>query len=315
MTDNVMVFAPAPQLTVTIEDRGSEADLHLHAGGQGVWQARMIASLGVPVVLCAALGGETGAVLQHLILEDGLDLHAVSVGTRSGGYVHDRRGGVRRSIVEAPGEPLARHELDDLYELTLVHGLSARLSILSGPARLGTIPADTYRRLAADVTGNGGLVLVDLAGEQLDAALVGGVSIVKISHEELITDGRATDDDERSLIKAATELRAAGPEAVLISRAAKPSVVLLDDVVYAVHLPVLQPAENRGAGDSMAAGVAAALVRGDSLHEAVRLGAAAGAVNVIRRGLGTGGDESIEALAEKVELREIATVTRPVLGS
>ncbi|ASO21890.1 1-phosphofructokinase [Actinoalloteichus hoggarensis] len=305
MTEHVMVFAPSPQLTVTVEDRGEEPDLHLHAGGQGVWQARMIAALGVPVVLCAALGGETGAVLRHLIVDDGLELKAVDVSTRNGGYVHDRRGGVRREIVDAPGEPLSRHELDDLYELSLVHGLDARLSVLSGPSRLGTIPADTYRRLAADMTGNGGLVLVDLAGEQLDAALAGGVSMVKISHEELIADGRSRDDDRDSLIKAAKELRAAGPGAVLVSRAAEPALALLDDVVYEVRLPVLQPAEPRGAGDSMAAGVAAALVRGRSLTEAVRLGAAAGAVNVVRRGLGTGSDESIEVLAAKVELREI----------
>ncbi len=38
----IMVFAPAPELTVTIEDRGGVPDLHLHAGSQGVWQATMI---------------------------------------------------------------------------------------------------------------------------------------------------------------------------------------------------------------------------------------------------------------------------------
>ena len=37
-----------------------EPDIHVHAGGQGVWQARMLSSLGVRVVLCAGLGGEAG---------------------------------------------------------------------------------------------------------------------------------------------------------------------------------------------------------------------------------------------------------------
>jgi 1-phosphofructokinase len=57
VSDDIMVFAPSLLITVTIEDRGGEPDIHVHAGGQGVWQARMISSLGVPVVLCAALGG------------------------------------------------------------------------------------------------------------------------------------------------------------------------------------------------------------------------------------------------------------------
>jgi len=30
-----MVFAPSSELMVTVEDRGGEPDLHLHAGGQG----------------------------------------------------------------------------------------------------------------------------------------------------------------------------------------------------------------------------------------------------------------------------------------
>ena len=32
----VTVFGPHPLLTVTIERRGDEDDVHLHAGGQGV---------------------------------------------------------------------------------------------------------------------------------------------------------------------------------------------------------------------------------------------------------------------------------------
>jgi len=60
---SVMVFAPAPQLTVTIEQQHDRAELHVHAGGQGIWQANMITSLGAQVTLCATVGGEVGRVL------------------------------------------------------------------------------------------------------------------------------------------------------------------------------------------------------------------------------------------------------------
>jgi hypothetical protein len=46
-----LVFAPAPILTVTVEQKGSDDDVHVHAGGQGFWIARMLATLDVPVVL------------------------------------------------------------------------------------------------------------------------------------------------------------------------------------------------------------------------------------------------------------------------
>jgi 1-phosphofructokinase len=116
MPPAVVVFAPSPLLTVTIEDRAGQPDIHVHAGGQGVWQARMISTLGVPVVLCAALGGETGDVLGHLLPSEGVELCAVRVGTRNGGYVHDRRSDDRKVLSEAPGGPLDRHEQDALYE-------------------------------------------------------------------------------------------------------------------------------------------------------------------------------------------------------
>ncbi len=37
------VLAPTPQLTVTIERLHDRDDIHVHAGGQGIWQARMLA--------------------------------------------------------------------------------------------------------------------------------------------------------------------------------------------------------------------------------------------------------------------------------
>ena len=74
MAVTVVVLAPSPLLTVTIEDRAGEPDIHVHAGGQGVWQARMLGSLGVRVVLCAGLGGEAGDVLEHLLPSEGLTL-------------------------------------------------------------------------------------------------------------------------------------------------------------------------------------------------------------------------------------------------
>jgi 1-phosphofructokinase len=52
----------------------------------------------------------------------------------------------------------------------------------------------------------------------------------------------------------------------------------------------------------MTAGVVASLVRGESIREALRTGAACGALNVVRRGLGTGGEAAIRTLAERVEL-------------
>lgn len=307
MPDTVVVFAPLPILTVTIEDRAGEPDIHVHAGGQGVWQSRMVSSLGVPVVLCAALGGETGDVLGHLLPAEDITVKTVRVSSRNGAYVHDRRDGQREEIADAPGSPLDRHERDSLYELTLTEGLAHGRVLLSGPQGDRVLPPDLYRRLTTDLSANGCKVAADLAGERLEAVLAGGPDLVKVSHEELLADGRAKSEEAGDLVAAMRTLRDDGAATVIVSRSGDaPALALLadgDDVVEIV-MPSLEPADPRGAGDSMTAGVVAALASGRPLRKALQVGAACGALNVVRHGLGTGGARAVEAIAERVELRD-----------
>lgn len=305
MPDDVMVFAPVPQLTVTIEQQADLVELHIHPGGQGVWQARMIASLGVPVTLCVALGGEVGDVLHRLLAEENVRLRAIRRESGSGWYVHDRRGGNRAEIAEDPGQPLVRHDIDELYSIALAEGLRARVSVLSGPAHPSVVDADVYRRLAADLSANAGTVVADLSGDLLDAVLAGGVAFVKISNEQLVRHGRARDDSVASLAEAAHRIRAEGAGSVLVSRAEQPALALLDGELLLVRTPTMQVVDHRGAGDSMSAGVAAVLARGGDLREAVRTAAAAGAANVTRHGLGTGHADTVRALVERVELEPV----------
>ncbi|MEV0729592.1 PfkB family carbohydrate kinase [Polymorphospora sp. NPDC050346] len=302
MTGHVVVFAPAPLLTVTIEQQADAVELHLHAGGQGVWQARMIAALGVPATLCVTVGGEVGDVLRVLLADENVQVRAVARQAGSGWSVHDRRDGSRTEIAEHPGEPMVRHDIDELYSITLAEGLRAPVSVLSGPAAPEVVDPDVYRRLAADLRANDGQVVADLSGPYLAAVLDGGVTFVKVSHEELIDDGRAKDDSVDELVAAAHQLRRDGAGAILVSRADAPALALLDDDVTEVRVPPLQVVDHRGAGDSMSAGVAAVLARGGDLEQAVRTGAAAGAVNVTRHGLGTGRAETIEELIGRVRL-------------
>lgn len=302
-----MVFAPAPRLTVTLDRPGEETELHLHPGGQGVWQARMIVCLGTRVVFCTSLGGEVGQVLEPLLTSEGVELRVVRRTSANGGYVHDRRSGSRQEIADVLGDPLNRHELDELYNLTIGEGLRARVSVLSGPHDPSLVPPDVYRRLASDIGRNGGLVVADLSGEHLAAVLAGGPTFVKVSHEEVVRDGRARDDSEAELVRVLHELHAEGAESAVISRAERPALALVDGELFEVEMPELEPADPKGAGDSMTAGVAAVLARGGDHQLAIRTGAAAGALNVTRHGLGTGRPEAITGLVERVRLAPVGS--------
>ncbi|MDP9795175.1 1-phosphofructokinase [Catenuloplanes nepalensis] len=300
----MMVFAAVPILTVTIEERANRPELHVHAGGQGVWMSRMVASLGVPVTLCVSLGGETGEVLLGRLGGENIDIRSVKRDSGNGWYVHDRRSGERDEIAEDGGDPLTRHDMDELYGLALAEGLRSPVAVLSGSAAPGVVDPDIYRRLAADLGNNGVTVVVDLSGDDLTAVLRGKPAFVKVSHEELINAGRASGDGEDALIEAGRGVLGEGAGAVLISRPDAPSLALFDGRVVTVEPPALEVADHRGAGDSMTAGIASVLARGGAVEEALRTGAAAGALNVTRHGLGTGDAEAIAELIGRVRVEE-----------
>jgi 1-phosphofructokinase len=299
----VAIVTPSPLYTVTIEgDAGRDPEVHFHAGGQGFWIARMVIRLEAQATLCAPFGGEPGMVLRTLIESEGVALKAVAAQGWNGGYVHDRRSGERKPIVQVPSPPLTRHEIDDLYSAAVAAGLAAGVAVLTGPSRPGVLPADVYRRLARDLGENGVSMVADLSGEALQA-IAGGVQFLKVSHSELIEAGYCAGDTPEQLAAGARRLQeGSGAANVIVSRAAEPALALLEDRLVEVAGPRFQARDHRGAGDSMTAGLAVGCARGLALEAVLRLAAAAGTLNVTRHGLGSGRRDSIEAIARRIEI-------------
>ena len=301
----VCVLAPTPQLSIEIEPgrvSPDEPELHIHHGGQGLWVARMAHSLGAEVVVCGPFGGETGTVAAFLAESEGLRVRRTLGTAGAGGYVHDRRDGEREEVATAVPHPLDRHEVDDLYGTVLVEGLEADVVVLTGADPASTIPADLVGRLATDLRAAGRPVVADLSGDAARAFAQAGGTVLKMSHEELVEAGIASGESAQALVTGARSLLGDGLEAVVVSCADDPALVVTDDDVLTVTGPELSVVDHRGAGDSMTAGLAVGLARGLDLAGAVRLGAAAGALNVTRHGLGSGRREHVERLAEEVSL-------------
>ncbi len=301
----ICVVAPWPIFTVTIERGPSgEDDIYLHAGGQGFWVARMIVNLGGQPVLCGPFGGESGVVVEAMARAEGIRLRPIHVRGWNGGYVHDRRGGDRKVIAETRSPPLNRHEADDLYDAALTTGLRAGIAVLTGIHQQGILPPAFFRRLACDLGDNGVSVVADLSGDTLKA-LSGGVTFLKISHEELIDAGYCRTDTRDDLIAGIRALKATGARNLIVSRAGEPALALLGDRLVEVEPPNFHTLDYRGAGDSMTAALALAQARGLAPQDTLRLGAAAGAINVTRHGLGTGGLADIEEVAARVAIRDV----------
>jgi 1-phosphofructokinase len=308
VTGRIAVFAPSPLLTITVEPGPDRPEVHLHAGGQGFWVARLAATLAADVVLCCALGGEPGRVLRALIEAEPLTLRAAAAATPNGVYVHDRRGGSRSEVVSVDSRPLTRHAVDELYGIALGAGLDADMTLITGCQPDDLVDPDIYRRLVIDLRANGKLAIADLTGSSLRGTLAGGVDLLKLSDEELVSEGYARTDTLLDLIEGGRRLHAAGARHMLVTRAAEPALLIgagHPPALFELAGPMFESLDRHGTGDSMFAAVGVGLARGMSMLDALRLGAAAGALNATRRGLGTGTREEIERLAEHVSVRPL----------
>jgi 1-phosphofructokinase len=304
LSEGIAVFSPAPRLTITIEAGPGDVDEpHLHPGGQGPWSARMAAIVGVEVLLCLPLGGETGAVVAHLLERSPLRLRVVNLRGDTAMYLHDRRGGSRRQLAATREPPLDRHELDDLYNVTVGAALDCGVALLTGTIDPKVVDAEHYRRLVGDLRRNGVTVVVDLAGPQLLAAVDAGADVVKVSDDELRDCGCIDDLAPEQIERGIDRLLERGAGDVIVTRAGEPALAAVGGERYEIVPPPLATVDHRGAGDSMSGALTAALAQGRDRLDAVRVGAAAGALNVTRHGLATGIREAIEAASRRVEVR------------
>ncbi|HET8975407.1 MAG TPA: PfkB family carbohydrate kinase, partial [Solirubrobacterales bacterium] len=285
----VAVFAPSPMLGVTIEARGGGGDeVHCHPAGQGVWLSRMAGELGVDPLLCAFIGGETGAVLEPLLetLPGGLRL--VRTQEASGSYVVDRRSGERQMIAQEKAGPPSRHEADELVAATTIAARESSLLALCNTYPGDALPVETYGSLVANAQAAGVPVMADLSTPRLEAAAAAGADLVKLNDWELAEFVRGPVDSPELLRAAAERLRELGAANVLVTRGGDPALALLGDEAWELTPPRLEAGSREGCGDSMMGAVVAARASGSSLADALVLGAAAGAVNFLHHGLGTG---------------------------
>jgi 1-phosphofructokinase len=303
----VAIFSPNPMVSIAIESFSADGgdDIHIHPAGQGVWVARMAAELGAEPVLCGFVGGEVGKVLRPLLEEMPIELRLVETVEASGAYIHDRRGGERQPISQSAALPASRHEVDELFSVTVAAALDCDLLAVCGPYPDNTVPLEIYGSLIADVQANGVPALVDLSSPRLDSALEGKPHLVKINDWQIAGFVSDAVDTEERMRAAIDKLLGAGAKAAIVTRAEEPALAVRDGRAWEITPPRFERGAREGCGDSMMGALAATIAAGRDWEDALRLSAAAGATNFLRHGLGTGARAVGEELAPRVQVREL----------
>ncbi len=299
----VAVFGPHPLLSVTIEVRGDADEVHVRAGGQGVWLSRMAAELGAHVILCGFAGGQTGEVLKGLLGQLAIEPRLTPTAGESGSFVVDRRDGPWRRIAQATAPAPSQHELDTLVSATVAAALDADVLAICNAFPGDVLPDEVYGALAADARANGRTVIADLSSPRLEHVLTAEPDLVKLNDWELAEFVQGPVDTPQRLLAAARRLREGGARSVLVTRGGEPALWLDGDAPPQLVVPPrLERGMREGCGDSMMGAIAARLAAGSPLAEAIVTGAGAGAANFLHAGLGTGDRATVQELAAHVRI-------------
>lgn len=252
-------------------------------GGGGINVARVLARLGDPVEAIYLAGGVTGALLDDLLNDRGLDRQRIDIHdhTRMSLTVYERETGQEFRFV--PEGPLVS---EPEWQAALAHcgELESDWLIASGSLPRG-VPEDFFARLA-DATRGGARLVVDSSGPPLAAALdAGGLFLIKPSQGEFEKLMGRSFASPQEIGAAAAELVEAGKaEHVAVTLGHEGAVLAHAGGV--THHPGLkvEVRSATGAGDSFVAGMVHGFLRGETAEGAFRWGLASGTAAVLNPG-------------------------------
>ena len=234
--------------------------------------------LGGPSLTLAPLGGPPLLEIEREFAEMGVPRRWIrtEAATRVCTTLLDRGSGQITELVEN-GRPLSDGELRDYRDAFCEEAARASVVVLIGSQPAG-VPVAFYRELVAATRCP---MVLDFRGEGLLSVLDLKPYVVKPNREELgQTIGRVLDDDA-ALLDAMLELNRRGAQWVVVTEGAKAVWVSSPEHVYRLVPPRIEEIVNPiGCGDSLAAGIAWAIRRGDGIVDAVRFGIGAAADNL-----------------------------------
>jgi tagatose 6-phosphate kinase len=197
------------------------------------------------------------------------------------------------------GRPMSERELHEYLAAYTEEAARAEVVVLIGSLPDG-VPVSFYRELVAATRCP---MVLDFRGEGLLSVLDLKPLVVKPNREELgQTFGRALDDDA-ALLAAMRELNCRGAQWVVVTQGAHAIWVSSLEHVYRLTPPQVDEVVNPiGCGDCLAAGIAWATRKGDTILDAVRIGIAAAGDNLGKLLPARLNRDEVMALAERVEV-------------
>jgi 6-phosphofructokinase 2 len=181
-----------------------------------------------------------------------------------------------------PGEEIS----EDLLQLVINNINQNKYDYIVGSGSLPPgIAADAYAQIAKAAKRNGSRFVLDTSGDALEAAVTGGVFMLKPNIGELAKLSKIEWLEIDKVEAAARKLINAGmAELVAVSMGKDGAMLISAAEAYRVPVPEVDRKSTVGAGDSMVAGMLHMLAKQKTLKEVICFGVACGTAATMNEG-------------------------------
>lgn len=303
------------RLHLAVRNRYQRAELD--PAGKGVNVSRMARRLGEPTIALGFLAGETGLLVERALDDEGVPHRFVRVPgqTRINVVVAEEASG-DESALQGPGPRVGPGPMAELERVLDAQLAAGHVLVLAGSLPPGA-PQDAYAGLIRRAKGAGVRTILNTRGEPLRLGVRAGPDVVKANADELEELLGRPLRDVGAVARGARQLVGQGVGAVAVGMGLQGTVCVQGGRAWWASFPPGPHLSQIGAGDSLVAGLAVALARGDDIVNALRLGSAAGAATMVRPGTRLGSAAQVMALRPQVRIEEITELAfaapRPAL--
>lgn len=278
------------------------------AGGKGLNVARTAAALGVSVRVAGILGGHAGRWIVDELQRSRVEgsFAWMPAETRTCLSVLDQKSGLLTEFYE-PGPPAAGEAWPEFVALSETELLRRPMLVTISGSLPPKAPTDGIAKLCAVAHSAGVLTIVDTYGDALREALLTTPWLVKVNVAEAVSLTGTRGADERAATVSARVLAAASGMGAIVTCGARGAVVVTRTGAWRMTPPSVGGPYTVGSGDAFLGGLAAGIVRGDSLEDAIRLAGATGAANSLSPGAGELETACLPDLVRAVTLTPLET--------
>jgi 1-phosphofructokinase family hexose kinase len=280
-------------------------------GGKGVNVARVLKTLGAPVIATGFAGGPTGTRIVDQLTQLSVLSDFVRIGeeSRTNTAVIDPTTGEQTEINER-GPKVSQQEAELFVDKLLYLAKGASMCVFAGSLPRD-VDIDVYARLIRELRRLGVATVVDTDGDPLRRAVRAEPDVVSpnvLEAEELV--GHEFNDDEDRIIAVREMVELGAREAMMTMpdgcfahmAGGEPNG---HAVLYRVTVPpgAVEPRATVGSGDAFLAGFVSARYNGRPTEECLAYGVACGAESTQHLGAGLVDLDRVERLLGEIEVQ------------